>query len=315
MRRNRQSCNRSIVNSFFPTSGVVRIPGKGEFHASSFPQVSDAGSGRRRRDDWLHDVCRRCPDAVPPDRRGSAPKRLRLAVGRHTRQRRAGALDLPDARAAGARDGGDRGGRVRPRLLRERHVQRETTPPGARPSVRPTCQRPRRAKADIDKQTAQMDKAMAEAKAAMANMPPEMRKMMEATMKQAGAEGADLDSQLAELQKEGQKGMKETEGRAGQGRRQARRGSPEREAVRPALSGQPRQVHRRPVARVPCAVGDGAGRRRSRAPRRQDGVRRSGARKQARVRGSNSIARARPSVDAARAAATSWLATLDRKQM
>ena len=66
------------------------------------------------------------------------------------------------------------------------------------------------ARTDIDKQTAQMDKAMAEAKAAMANMPPEMRKMMETTMKEAGAAGADLDSQLAELQKEGQKGMKET---------------------------------------------------------------------------------------------------------
>ena len=40
----------------------------------------------------------------------------------------------------------------------------------------------------------QMDKAMAETRAAMANMPPEMRKMMEAAMKEAGAAGADLDA-------------------------------------------------------------------------------------------------------------------------
>ena len=65
------------------------------------------------------------------------------------------------------------------------------------------------AKADINKQTAEMDKAMAETRAALANMPPEMRKMMEAAMKDAGAAGNDLDSQLAGLQKEGKKGMNE----------------------------------------------------------------------------------------------------------
>ena len=65
------------------------------------------------------------------------------------------------------------------------------------------------ARTDLDKQTAKMDKAMAETKAAMANMPPEMRKMMETTMKEAGAGGGDLDSQLAECAEAGQKAMKE----------------------------------------------------------------------------------------------------------
>jgi hypothetical protein len=65
------------------------------------------------------------------------------------------------------------------------------------------------ARGDIDKQTREMEKSMAETRAAMANMPPEMRKMMEAAMKQAGADGADLDAQLAGLQKETGKAMKE----------------------------------------------------------------------------------------------------------
>jgi hypothetical protein len=65
------------------------------------------------------------------------------------------------------------------------------------------------ARADLDKETAKMDEAMAETRAALANMPPEMRKMMEETMKAAGAGGGDLDSQLAELQKQGQTGIKE----------------------------------------------------------------------------------------------------------
>ena len=62
------------------------------------------------------------------------------------------------------------------------------------------------ARADVDKQTKEMEKAMAETRAALANMPPEMRKMMEAAMKEAGGEGADLDSQIAGLQKEGKRG-------------------------------------------------------------------------------------------------------------
>ena len=65
------------------------------------------------------------------------------------------------------------------------------------------------AKVDIEKQIAEMDKAMAETRAALADMPPEMRKMMEATMKNAGAAGTDLDSQLAGLRQEGKKGMNE----------------------------------------------------------------------------------------------------------
>ena len=47
------------------------------------------------------------------------------------------------------------------------------------------------ARTDLDKGTAKMDKAMAETRAALANMPPEMRKMMEETMKAAGAGGGD----------------------------------------------------------------------------------------------------------------------------
>ena len=65
------------------------------------------------------------------------------------------------------------------------------------------------ARTDVDKQTKEMEKAMAETRAALANMPPEMRKMMEAAMKEAGAGGADLDAQLAEVQKEANKAMKE----------------------------------------------------------------------------------------------------------
>ena len=65
------------------------------------------------------------------------------------------------------------------------------------------------ARADVDKQTREMEKAMAETRAALANMPPEMRKMMESAMKEAGAGGTDLDAQLAGVQKETNKAMKE----------------------------------------------------------------------------------------------------------
>jgi hypothetical protein len=63
------------------------------------------------------------------------------------------------------------------------------------------------ARADVDKQTKEMEKAMADTRAALANMPPEMRKMMEAAMKDAG--GKDLDAQMASVQKETAKAMKE----------------------------------------------------------------------------------------------------------
>ena len=65
------------------------------------------------------------------------------------------------------------------------------------------------ARGDVDKQTAEMQKAMAATKEAMANMPPEMRKMMEAAMAQAGAAGTDMDAQMADLQKQGAKALKE----------------------------------------------------------------------------------------------------------
>ena len=54
-----------------------------------------------------------------------------------------------------------------------------------------------------------MQKAMAATKEAMANVPPEMRKMMEAAMAQAGAAGTDMDAQMADLQKQGSKALKE----------------------------------------------------------------------------------------------------------
>ena len=63
------------------------------------------------------------------------------------------------------------------------------------------------ARADVDKQTKEMEKAMAETRAALANMPPEMRKMMEAAMKEAG--GKDLDAHMASAQKETAKAMKD----------------------------------------------------------------------------------------------------------
>jgi hypothetical protein len=58
--------------------------------------------------------------------------------------------------------------------------------------------------ADVDKQMSQSEQAMAQAQAALKDMPPEMRKMMEAMMKEAGG-AADFDAAMAE----GQKGMKE----------------------------------------------------------------------------------------------------------
>ena len=76
------------------------------------------------------------------------------------------------------------------------------------------------AKADVDKSMAKMDESMAETRAALANLPPEMRKMMEAAMKDAGAAGTDLDSQLAGLQNEGKKAM--TEQKAAQVKTDAR---------------------------------------------------------------------------------------------
>jgi hypothetical protein len=65
------------------------------------------------------------------------------------------------------------------------------------------------ARVDVDKQTAEMQKAMAATKEAMANMPPEMKKMVEAAMAQAGGAGKDMDAQMADLQKQGAKAMKE----------------------------------------------------------------------------------------------------------
>lgn len=169
------------------------------------------------------------------------------------------------------------------------------------------------ARTDVDKQTAQMEKAMAETRAALANMPPEMRKMMEATMKEAGAEGADLDSQLAGLQKEGKKGINEQ--KAAQAKSDARLAEArvnskqfdERYPANPErfIAGRLREF----LSLSDTVPADAALVRRGgkmvfvdpaleSKPEMWKQLYRAG----------------QPSVDAARAAATSWLATLESKQ-
>jgi hypothetical protein len=167
------------------------------------------------------------------------------------------------------------------------------------------------AKVDIDKKSAEMDKAMAETSAALANMPPEMRKMMEAAMKNAGAAGNDLDSQLAGLQQEGKKGMNEhkaaeakTDARLAEARLSAKQfdqrypASPER-----FIAGRLREF----LALSATVPAD--------APL----VRREGKMVfvdptlESKPAYWKQLFRAgQPSVDAARAAATTWLATLER---
>ncbi len=55
--------------------------------------------------------------------------------------------------------------------------------------------------ANVDKQAAQTKKAMDDTRAAMANMPPEVRKMMEAAMQEAGQGTTNIDAQLAQVEK------------------------------------------------------------------------------------------------------------------
>jgi hypothetical protein len=165
------------------------------------------------------------------------------------------------------------------------------------------------AKVDIDKQTAEMDKAMAETRAALANMPPEMRKMMEAAMKNAGAAGTDLDSQLAGLQKEGKKGI--TEQKAAQAKTDAKLAESRLNA---------KQFDQRYPANPDKFI---AGRLReflalsATVPADAALVRRSGKMVfvdpalESKPEYWKQLYRAgKPSVDAARAAATSWLAVL-----
>ena len=55
---------------------------------------------------------------------------------------------------------------------------------------------------DVDRLAAEQSKALSDAQEALKNLPPEMRKMMEAAMKEAGAGEVDLDAQLAQSRKE-----------------------------------------------------------------------------------------------------------------
>jgi hypothetical protein len=61
---------------------------------------------------------------------------------------------------------------------------------------------------DVDKQAADSAKVMTDIQSAMKDLPPEMRKMMESMMKEAGTEGdlGDLDAALAEGKKAAQEG-------------------------------------------------------------------------------------------------------------
>lgn len=85
--------------------------------------------------------------------------------------------------------------------FRERYAQ-------AREARRPIVPQTTSAAA-VDKQMAEAQKALEQTQAAMANMPPEMRKMMEAMMKEAGGGEVDLDSQFAEANKDLKKGAEE----------------------------------------------------------------------------------------------------------
>jgi hypothetical protein len=58
---------------------------------------------------------------------------------------------------------------------------------------------------DVDKQSADSAKALAEAQAAMKDLPPEMRKMVESMMKEAGGD-ANLDAMMAEGAKASREG-------------------------------------------------------------------------------------------------------------
>jgi hypothetical protein len=61
---------------------------------------------------------------------------------------------------------------------------------------------------DVDKQVEESEKALAQMQAAMKDMPPEMRKMMEAAMKDAGAEGS-MDEAIAAGRKSAREGAEQ----------------------------------------------------------------------------------------------------------
>ena len=169
------------------------------------------------------------------------------------------------------------------------------------------------ARTDIDKQTKEMEKAMADTRAALANMPPEMRKMMEAAMKEAGAGGKDLDAQMASVQKEAAKSAKEqkaAQAKADATLAQARvdaKQFDERYPVNPEvfIAGRLREFLAL-SATVPVEA----------ALVRRDGkmVFVDPALESKPVMWKQLYRAGRPSVDAARDAATAWLTTLDRQR-
>jgi hypothetical protein len=61
---------------------------------------------------------------------------------------------------------------------------------------------------DVEKQMGESEKALAQMQAAMKDMPPEMRKMMEAAMKEAGAEGS-MDETIAAGRKSAREGAEQ----------------------------------------------------------------------------------------------------------
>jgi hypothetical protein len=78
----------------------------------------------------------------------------------------------------------------RARYARQRQAERPATAPKTTSA------------ADIDKSMADAGKALDEMQAALKDMPPEMRKMMEAAMKQAGAESTDIEGEVAKAKKD-----------------------------------------------------------------------------------------------------------------
>ena len=162
---------------------------------------------------------------------------------------------------------------------------------------------------DMDKQAARSDKAMADMQEAMKNMPPEMRKMAEAAMKEAGMTGT-LDEQLEQskkISKEGAAQAKAANAKASERLAQHQLSQKEFDATYPAnperfLAGRLREF----LALTASVPFD--------APMRTRGSTRYFVDPELEKKPEywKQLYRAgRPSVDAARTAATAWLATLE----
>lgn len=75
--------------------------------------------------------------------------------------------------------------------------------------------------ADMDKAMADSTKALDQMQAALKDMPPEMRKMMEAAMKEAGAGDTGVDAQIAQAQKEMKAGVQQQKAAQAEANRKA----------------------------------------------------------------------------------------------